>query len=163
MRPTLSISHWKIAVDLENTRRIQRSPGMLATDCECDQCSNWRMVFDEVLPDDLLKELARVGISPGYPSDCYGYGPEEGVEKFRVWFHAVGKILSGPSGWIETEIGGQTSMARKYVAMREKPYPLSLVIQRASEFCDQPPALDDVDLRTLIQIDFRATVPFRVT
>jgi hypothetical protein len=134
---------------------------MLATNCECDSCRNWRLVWDEILPEKIIHQLSRIGVAANFPSDSYGYGPNDGVESFRVWFHAIGKILSGPNGWIETNISGETILARKYVVLREEPY-LSLVIQPCREFVDPPPKLDGIDLKNLIQIDFRLTVPYRL-
>jgi hypothetical protein len=160
MRPTIPIVHWKIAVDLEETRRIQRNPGMLATNCECNSCRNWRLVWDEVLPEKIIHQLSRIGIAAKFPSDSYGYGEQDGVESFRVWFHAIGKILSGPNGWIESNISGETILARNYVVVRDDPL-LSLVIQPCQEFVDPPPKLDGVDLKDLIQIDFRLITPHR--
>ncbi len=161
MRPTIPISDWKIAVDLQETRRIQRSPGMLATNCECNSCKNWQMVCHEVLPETIIHQLSRIGIAAEFPSDSYGYGSKDGVEPFRVWFHAIGKILSGPSGWSERIIASETIPSRNYIALREEPF-LSLVIQPCREFVDPPPRLDGIDLKNLIQIDFRLTIPRRI-
>lgn len=161
MRPTLSLAEWKIAVDLEKTRSIQRSPSMLATNCECEHCQNWRMVVHRVLPDKIVHQLGRIGISSHFPSDSYSYGPQNETEDFRVWFYAVGKILSGPSGWTEKLIGGEMTKMRNYAVLRQEPF-LSLVVQRGREFIDPIPDFENVDYDDIVQIDFRLRIPWLV-
>ena len=163
MRPTIPLSHWKIAVNLQETRAIQRNPGMLATNCKCAHCENWRLVFNEVLPKKLISELERIGISPGYPSDSYGGRPKDGIADFRVWYHVVGKILSGPSVWMQKELGGESENVRNYTTLEEHPYFVSLAIQSQEQFYDPAPELDIDISGKLIQIDFRTEVPWRLS
>jgi hypothetical protein len=157
MRPTIPIVDWKIAVDLKQTSAIQQHPLMSATNCNCDFCKNWLLVFKEVLPAYLIHQLERLGISPQHPADSYGSAPKDGEVEYRVWYYVVGKILSGPNGWKQDQSLGEI---RNYIALSDSPRFLSLVIQQQKQFHDQVPDFSEEVLRDLIQIDFRLSIPW---
>lgn len=158
MRPTIPLSHWKLAVNLAETRSIQQHPDMPATNCNCAYCLNWRQVYPEVLPAELIGQLRRVGVTLESPSDSYGSQLGNGRASFRVMYHAVGKVLSGPNGWLEGK--GATGL-RNYVTLQETPYFLSLVVQPQDQFFDVAPEPREVSGK-LLQIDFRMEVPWRL-
>lgn len=159
MRPTIPIVDWQIAVDLKQTRAIQQHPLMSATNCNCDFCKNWILVFKEVLPAKLIHQLERLGLSPQHPADAYGSTPKDGKIEYRVWYYTVGKILYGPSGWKQDQSLGEI---RNYIPLMGSPSFLSLVIQPQKQFYDQVPDFSAEVLRDLIQIDFRMSIPWIV-
>lgn len=163
MRPTINIAQWKLAVNLTETRVIQQHPAMPATQCKCDVCQNWLLVYEEVLPADLRQQLQRLGISVAHPVDGYGSAPENGeTMDYRVWYYVVGRILSGPVAWIQN---ANLGLLRNYITLTEHPYYLSLTIQPQKFFYDGDDGTPDFKVdreQDLIQIDFRLQIPWRI-
>ena len=139
MRPTIPISQWKIAVDLEQTRKIQLHLKMQGNGCECKFCQNWRLVFNDIFPKYLSHQLTRLGICLQHPVNAYGNEPNDGqINNYRIWYYVVGKILSGPSTWLQREKFGDI---RNYITLNESPDFLSLAIQYQDQFFDLAPEL----------------------
>lgn len=156
-RPTIPIAEWKLATHLEATREIQNQKGVPAYGCDCEWCFSWKHCLKLVLPEELQEQLARVGVELDHPTDLYKFESDESGYSIRVVYHAVGKILEGPSQWKSTEIGEMLM----YSTIREQPY-LALVVfpQRLSK--DQAPVLNNKSAGELIRIDLRLVIPNEV-
>ena len=153
-RPTIPISEWKLAINLETTRDIQNQEGTPAHGCECEWCLAWKAVYKELLPEALQEQLLRVGIELENPTDLYQFEKNENSSAVRVVYHAVGKILSGPNQWKYNELG----KVLMYQTIRENPY-LSLIVFPQSHSFDASPELRDEKSGELIRIDFRLNIP----
>lgn len=103
-RPTIPFAQWRIAVDLPATRFIDSLPGREAVGCECIWCRNWSVVYDRALPVDVRQQLARLGADPAHPSDSYPH--REDPLEYRLLYHCVGRILSGPNSRIDFQFPG---------------------------------------------------------
>jgi hypothetical protein len=97
--------------------------------------------------------LQRLRIDLSHPTDLYGYSEEPRDTQGRVIFHTVGKILSGPSTWIEDPEFGK---AMQYTTLRAAPELLTLAVVPALQTWDDRPEFDGHDL---LQVDFRLFVP----
>jgi hypothetical protein len=78
---------------------------MPATGCTCEDCTHWAAVAADVLPATLQEQLHRLGIAPEYPTDLYAFEKEEEGVYYRVVYHAIGKLLSGPDVVLPEEFG----------------------------------------------------------
>lgn len=152
MRPTIALAPWKIAVDLTASRAIQQHASAPATGCRCDDCTHWRRVADQVLPEALAGQLALLGLDIHHPSDLYAMRRETDSADYRVAYHIVGKIMSGPIVWRDDAQMGEMLI---YHWLRTAPA-LALAVMPSSQSSAQAPA---VDIRSLICIDIRLTVP----
>ena len=76
------------------------------------------------------------------------------VTAYRVVFHAVGKILSGPNQWKNNEMGEMLL----YHTVRGKPY-LSVVVFPQSQSLDEAPTFKDQKAGDLVRIDLRLRMP----
>ena len=157
-RPTIPIGEWKLAVHLEATRKIQNQKGIPANDCDCDLCTGWKNSLDQVFPDDIIKNLTRIGIEPKCPTDFNKYGENETGESLRVIYHAVGKILSGPNQFRTDDLGGSLI----YHPVRIEPR-LSLVVIPQKQSYVYAPIIDDASAGMLICIDFRLVMPHKMS
>lgn len=154
---TIALAEWRIATYLAGTRAIQHLPTLPATGCTCAWCRNWARVRDQILPPPLREELRRLGIDPGYPTDLYAFGESGEVVHFRVTYHCVGHILSGPSLWGEDPNMGRT---RRYIDARgDRPW-LGLSVAYQEALHEPAPWYSAGDEGQLIQIDFRLEVPW---
>lgn len=153
-RPTIRIWEWKLAINLEATRKVQNQEGVPAYNCDCEWCSNWRRHLEELLPKELKEQLLRVGIELEHPTDVYQFDRHEKSSSIRVTYHAVGKILEGPNQWAEGSIGTMLM----YYPVRKEPR-LSLVILPERHSFEHAPVLKDSSAGELIHIDMRLEVP----
>ncbi|CAM2809386.1 hypothetical protein SHLO109777_01935 [Shewanella loihica] len=153
-RPTIPVGTWKLATNLEATRQIQGQAGVPAYKCDCEWCTKWRHCFSEVLPNDLLDQLSRIGIELEAPTDLYRYDSDENGFSIRVVYHAVGKILEGPTQWTSNDMGEMLM----YSTLREDPH-LSLVVFPQSQSHDAGPSFKTKKEGDLIRIDMRLKVP----
>ena len=162
MRPTLSLGEWRIATDLVATRAIPLIVPAPACGRGCAWCRNWAVAHVEALPEFLRSQLGRMGIDPSKPTDLYANGspePGSGVIPHRATFHAVGKILSGPSLWIERADLGRL---RNYVSPDGAPESVGLSIGLASQLPDRWPWSDDTKDRcskSIFACRFRGASP----
>ena len=157
LRPTISISSWTLAVDLEATRLIQRLSENPAEGCECQGCVNWRTVGSSVLPTALAQEFRRVGCTIEFPADLHVSDTSERQVVYRIVYFAVGKILSGPGATIESRQGG--GVFYNYQCIREKPW-LALLIMRQRDCHGYCPVFDRRGNSEAIRLDLRLESPF---
>lgn len=155
MRPTLPLSTWRIAVDLDATRSIRRQGGHPAEDCACADCTAWKRVAPRALPSGLDEQLARLGIEKDKPTDLYVYGRHEGRLDFRVMFHVVGKILSGASPWLQ---GDDQSRMHNYHVVQSEPTWIGLRISTARDSFEYAPHAENGAKSDVLCIDFRLQV-----
>jgi hypothetical protein len=159
VRPTLALGEWRIATDLIATRAIAGIVPPPVCGRACFWCRNWAVAYVEALPEFLLNQLGRIGIDPTKPTDLYAYDnpdPDSGLIPHRATFHAVGKILSGPSLWIElTKLGTH----RNYVRPEGAPETVGLSIGLASQLPDRWSWSGDTK-GPLLEVDFRLLVPW---
>lgn len=152
-RPTIPISEWKISVHLAATREIQNQKGMPAYACECEWCANWKQCLFDVLPKEIIEQLARIGVQLEHPTDLYEFDSSKNGTSIRVVYHAVGKILSGPNQWVNNDMGKMLM----YHSISKQPY-LSLVVLPQSQYFGQAPALTNSAAGDLLRIDFRLEI-----
>lgn len=131
MRPTVPFGPWRIAVDLTATRIIETLPGREAIGCECVWCRNWSAVYERALPVSVRLQLARLGANPAHPSDSYAYQDDPLV--YRLLYHCVGRILSGPNSRIEFQFPGRApddpfESGANFVRIAEAPCDVSAVV-----------------------------------
>jgi hypothetical protein len=103
-RPTIPFADWRLAVDLDATRLIESLPGREAVDCACIWCRNWSAVYQRALPASVRQQLARLGADAARPSDSYPF--REDPLEYRLLYHCVGRILSGPVSRVEFKLPG---------------------------------------------------------
>ena len=156
-RPTIPIAEWKVATHLEAKREIQNQKGVPAYCCDCEWSFNWKHSLKVVLPEELQLQLARVGVELDHPTDLYQIERDESGSSIRVVYHAVGKIVEGPSQWKSTDIGEMLM----YSTIRRQPY-LSLVVFPQNQSKDQAPVLNNKSAGELIRIDLRLVIPNEV-
>lgn len=156
MRPTVPIGDWRVAVDLVATSSIQNQPGTPAFGCGCTWCENWRLAWSSVLPVDLIQQLRRLRIDLSHPTELYASHEVPGGAFCRVTFHAVGKVLSGPSIWKEDPRVGRTP---SYTMIRPPPSEIWLLVASGREVFDPVPEQAGVKKGQLLQVDFRLFVP----
>ena len=144
-RPTIQFLDWKIALDLEETARVQSSKDVPAYNCQCEDCETWRSRYPKVLPENILKQLVRLKINIDKPSDVYKFG-----RGYRVSFHCVGRILSEPSVFKLDENGEEI---RSFTALEHAPH-LSFIVHKQSKliFQDQP-CFEKVGNSELIRVE----------
>jgi hypothetical protein len=159
MRPTIPLAQWRVAVDLEATRKIQNQPESPAYGCVCKWCENWRRAWPSSLSAELQHQLSRLRIDIDHPTDLYSF--EESVEgaQCRVIFHVVGKLLSGPNAWREDEAVGRTLM---YQSQPQHVAHLGLVVVPRDQMFTYSPRLAHRTANEVLQVDMRLFVPLRV-
>ncbi|MEY3371717.1 MAG: hypothetical protein RLZZ537_185 [Pseudomonadota bacterium] len=160
MRPTIPLGEWRIAVNLEYTQSIQNQAGMAAVGCTCEDCQYWSDVWPSVFPVELRTQLERIQISIANPSDLYLYEREANGAHYRVVYHMVGKILSGPQAWFQFE---DESKGMHYHNVSDPSRRIGLVVVPSSQTFDCGPKLRDTAGGDLIQIDFRLFIPHKAT
>ena len=148
-RPTIPVSQWRIATELEETKKIQGQHGTPAFQCDCAECSRWHNSWQEVLPDSLSSQLKRFGIDPAQPTDIYG------GDTPRVSYHVVGKILSGPDSFLTD---GEWGKYQKYHTIRKEPA-IGISVARDIETSAANPEYEDNESGDLIVIDLRLKYP----
>ena len=153
-RPTIPISEWRVSIHLEETRNIQNQPGTPAHACDCEWCKKWKVCCEEVMPEEIKKELLRVGIELKHPTDLYKYQDNEHGNYLRVVYHAVGKILGGPNQWRD---GLGQGKALTYHTIRENPF-VSLVVFPQSQSFDESPIFENKAEGDLLRVDFRLCI-----
>ena len=153
-RPTIPLFEWKLAVDLEATRSIQNQEGTPAYQCDCYWCSKWKDIAKDLLPENTLNQLIRIGIDIDHPTELYEFREAEGYNSLCVVYHSVGEILSGPAPWKQDSNLGNVMM---YKTVREKPF-TSLLIYPQKQLSDPVPRFEGKE-GELVRIDFRLDVP----
>jgi hypothetical protein len=154
VRPTIPLSQWRIALDLEATRAIR--PGV-PPPCgrKCPQCRNWTASYASVLPPALLSELRRLGIDPAAPTDLYAADQRDPLA-YRVMYHVAGRILSGPAPGHTDPVHGRMQW---YQRLSATPPWLSLRVFY-HDALDVTPGWRTPEMTPLIRIDFRLDVPW---
>jgi hypothetical protein len=156
MRPTIPLARWRIAVDLEATRRVQNQPGLPAVGCQCQWCASWSSIWSSVFPGELHKQLERLRVDIAHPADLYAFEEVSGGAYCRVIYHVVGKLLSGPVAWREDPVLGRTLV---YHAVEAASNSLGLVVVPSTQTFDSLPQVKDASVGELLQVDFRLYVP----
>ncbi|MBB4639630.1 hypothetical protein [Longimicrobium terrae] len=155
-RPTVPFGEWRISLDLQATREVASAPA-LARGCRCPWCRNWAAAWERVLPPDVVSGLRRLGIDPADPADLYCVSHRPRDVDLRVIYYCVGVVRDGPVVWREDPRFEQT--ARWYQELRPAPWWLSVSVVPQRHLHDLPLTLD-AEVRDLIQVDFRLTVPW---
>lgn len=155
-RPTIPISQWRIALNFEETSKVQNQKGTPAHGCSCESCEYWRLTYSSILPEQILEQLLRLGIGIDTPSDVYEHGEEEDGRAFRVIFHVVGKFLSGSEYYKYDELLDRNLL--NYQILRDRPY-FSIVVLPHSESYDVAPEYKKNKDGELITIDMRLSIP----
>ncbi|TQV76858.1 hypothetical protein FLL45_02565 [Aliikangiella marina] len=156
LRPTIPIANWKVALNIEESQKVQNQESVPAFNCDCESCEHWRKMYEKVLPEGILLELKRLGINLDTPSDAYEHGSGEDGRHFRIIFHIVGRILSGPEAYrCEQQID---SSVLNYQVTRETPY-FSIVVLPYAESYDKGPIYEKSKKGELITIDMRLSIP----
>jgi len=155
MRPTISLSEWRIAIDLDATRKIRRQTGHPAENCTCADCKIWRSLAPNAFPPPLSKELLRLGVQKDKPTDLYLFGRSEQLLDFRVIFHVVGKILSGPAPWVDS--AGEDRIHHYHVVQSEPAW-IGLRVCTVRDSFEYAPTLTDATQNHVLCVDFRLQV-----
>jgi hypothetical protein len=113
-------------------------------------------MYKSILPENVLAELTRLGVNISAPADNYEQGSEEVGRHFRVIFHIVGKILSGPEYYVHNDQIDRQVL--NYRMTRKEPY-FSIVVLPHSESYDTAPEYKKHAGGELITIDMRLTIP----
>lgn len=154
-RPTIPISEWRFATNLEATRNIQNQSSNPSYECECEFCQNWKGCFTNIPPGEIQQELKRIGIEIEHPTDLYQFEENREGSSLRVIYHAVGKMLSGPNQWKKDSSSGEVLM---YHTVSDDPY-VSIVVFLQKQSLDASPVLKDESEGELIRIDFKLCMP----
>ena len=156
MRPTIPLSRWRIALDLDATADLHRLARPPAYNCPCEWCRNWHLAAKVVLPIDISDQLRRVGVDLLAPSDLYPHSAGEKTVAYRITYHCVGRILEGPSLFREDPVIGRV---RHYEELRASPAWLGLSVAYEADLASVPPWAP-AGVEPLVQVDFRAEVPW---
>jgi hypothetical protein len=156
-RPTIPLAEWRIATHVGATRAIQRLAGMPATGCRCDDCARWAAVAADVLPASLQEQLHRLGIESEYPTDLYASEEKEDGAYYRVVYHAIGKVLSGPRA-VHQDVG-DVALSWDYVELRPSPSWVGIVVLYEGELYGPVQWFKGSEDGKLIRIDVRLWVP----
>ncbi len=156
-RPTIPISYWSLALDLDATKHVQRLSENPAEGCNCESCANWRAIGSSVLPTALKQEIQRAGCSIEFPADSYIFEQSEGRTLCRIVYFIVGKILSGPNAMVVSQEAEENSY--NYQCLRENPW-LTFLVMRQRDYHGYSPAFDECRDSEAIRLDLRLEVPF---
>jgi hypothetical protein len=151
-RPTIPLSKWELAVDLELTGQIQAQEGTPAHACDCRLCLEWKRVLESALPEDMYRQLQRIGINLLAPTDLYGAGEANEERNIRITFHLVGKLLSGPDAFTFSRQPNERALY--YEIIRESPYFSMRVLPNSKSF-EPSPVLPNGTTHGVVCIDIR--------
>ena len=156
VRPTIPLSDWRLAVDLDATRSIKRQSGHPADGCGCWQCISWNSASRTAFPASIAQQLLRLGVEPQHATDLYV--TEESKERigFRVMYHIVGKILSGPAPWHDAQ--DETGTMHHYKVVQETPAYIGLRVSTAKQSYQFSPDVPPGSTSDVICLDFRLNV-----
>ena len=153
-RPTIPFAQWKLAVDLEASRKLQNQAGMPAYGCACDVCEDWKKLYQKIIPVQISEQLSRIGIDPKHPTDIYAFMESENGRAIRVLFHFVGKILSGPSAQtFSNTVHGQVM---NFVPQGYENF-FSIMVLPANKSYEAAPKRSDGSRDQVVCIDMRLT------
>lgn len=158
MRPTLPLSEWRIAVDLNASRAIRSATGHPAEHCTCVDCEAWRSVVPDAFPAGIAAELQRLGVDVRHPTDLYVYDRSAETLGYRVMYHVVGRILSGPAPWLDSDMYGVDDRFHNYHAVQAKPTWVGLRVSAARDSFEYAPDLPVGCRSAVLCIDFRLRV-----
>lgn len=154
MRPTIPLSHWRLAIDLDATRAVRETEERRTLGCPCKLCRNWARVYADVLPAEMQAQLRRVGIDPADPTDLTASERQPKGANYHVVFHCVGKILSGPAPTVIGEMGEM----RDYRELRRDPS-LWMTVSHPVLYDSEPDWVTD-RMKPLIIVQLRLAVPW---
>lgn len=155
MRPTIALSEWRIAVDLVATRKIRRQTGHPAENCACEDCTVWRAVGPSAFPPELAEQLRRLGIEKDKPTDLYVFDRGDRIVDFRVMFHVVGRILSGPPAWLDDN---DENRMHNYHAVQSEPTRILLRVCTARDSFEYAPTSVNTPANQVLCVEFRLQV-----
>lgn len=124
----ISFLDWKILVDAEQTKLAYQSVIGATKSCDCDYCSNFVKIRDEIYPKDVLNLLEQCGIDHTKEADLYqqAIDKSENTVFHRWWFYFVGNIVEGKQAWKlapKDEARKQSSHWEKHLlTLRDKPF-----------------------------------------
>ena len=156
MRPTIPLSDWRLAVDLDATKSVGRQTGHPADGCACDQCARWRIASVSAFPAAIHGQLSRLGVDLQRPTDLYVTDESEEAIGFRVMYHIAGKIISWPAAWHESEHEDFGTM-HYYKVVRTTPY-VSLRVTTAKNSYAFSPSAPSGSTSDILCLDFRLSV-----
>ena len=153
-RPTIALSQWKVAVDLEATQQLQELDSTPAYKCGCRACSLWKHKYIATIPPDLQVQVKRLQIRLNKPSELYSYGDSDQGEDIRAIFHLSGRIIEGPPRHQITEFGQQTN----YITIQDVPFVACSIMPIKDSLLDSSYLpLSNID--NIMSIDIRAHFP----
>ena len=86
---------WVFEYDYEKTKNLYyQIPHGSSFDCNCEECTNFRLIRDSIYPDELLQLLHILGIDSRKEIENYCLDPSLESHLSSVWFHFVGRIIS---------------------------------------------------------------------
>jgi hypothetical protein len=99
----LTYKRWVIEYDPDRTRQLYSGLGYGASEqCDCLHCQNFSSQIHSIFPLEVAELLNNFGIDYTKYSESHGFytGGEDEEEYFAgVWYHFVGKIISGRDGF----------------------------------------------------------------
>jgi hypothetical protein len=157
MRPTIPLSDWRLAVDLDAARSIRRQTGHPAEGCACRACTTWRELAEQVFPKPLAAELERLGIDITNPTDLYIFGETTDALDFRVMYHIAGKILSGPAAWLDERVldDALDSKMHYYHQVQSEPAYVGLRVSTKRNSFEYAPEQPSETRSDILCLDFR--------
>jgi hypothetical protein len=155
MRPTIPLSAWRIAIDLDATRLIRRQSGHPADGCTCADCTMWRRMAPRAFPPALDEQLHRLGIDKDKPTDLYVSFRDGQVWNYRVTFHVAGKILSGPAPWVD---GIELGKMHNYHLVQSEPTWIGLRVSTVRDSFEYAPKIEKTTQSDVLCVDFRLQV-----
>jgi len=156
MRPTIPFGPWRLAVDLAGTRAVNALDVHPARGCTCEDCRRWAQLHETLLAVSLAEELRRIGIDPARPSDCYSTGETQEQFTLRVTYHCVGRILSGPPEFRQSD---PEHTGRHYEPLGDGPGEIALAVAYLESIVPALPEWATPELRPLIAIDLWLSAP----
>jgi hypothetical protein len=156
VRPTIPLSDWRLAIDLDATRSIKRQSGHPADGCACEQCLRWRRASKTAFPKSIAEQLHRIGVEPGQVTDLYVTEESKELVSFRVMYHVAGKILSGPKPWHDTN--DELGVMHYYKVVQESPTYVSLRVSTAKQSYQFAPNVPAGSTSDVLCLDFRLNV-----
>lgn len=115
----------------------------------------WRRMAPRAFPHALDEQLHRLGIEKEKPTDLYVSFRDVQVLHYRVMFHVAGKILSGPSPWIN---GIEQGTMHNYHVVQSEPTWIGLRVSTVRDSFEYAPKMHKASMSDVLCVDFRLQV-----
>lgn len=149
------IGRWELEIDPKMTRTVYEGCLGAAELCGCEYCRNYAAAREYVLDRQARSLLGRLGIDPHCEAEVvYGAPTRPGYHMYEVWFHFVGKILSGRDAWKQV---GDNGYVFDLEELRSSPH---LAYGFTNRLALVPSSIGGFPKTPVVQLEFEFEVPW---